>query len=143
MPEATHDDLIWGDAYIFGTPARFGNMAAQLKQFIDTTGPLWAEGRLSNKAVAAFTSAQNLHGGQESTLLSLYQVFYHWGCILVPPGYTDPLVFQTGGNPYGVSATAGEPGQSLSEQVLEAARFLGRRVATVAEWVVAGQAVRV
>lgn len=140
IPEATHEDLEWADAYIFGTPTRFGNVAAQLKQFLDTTGPLWAQGKLSHKPVAAFTSAQNPHGGQESTLLSLYNVFYHWGCFIVPPGYTDPLIFQAGGNPYGVSATAGEPGQTIPEATLESARYLGRRVATVASWILKGKA---
>ena len=124
VPEAELDDLEWADAYIFGTPTRFGNVSAQLKQFIDTTGGLWFEGKLADKVVSGFTSASNPHGGQESTLLSLYNVFAHWGAILVTPGYTDPVLFEAGGNPYGASST-NEP----SEQDLAAARYLGRRVA--------------
>jgi len=124
VPEAQLDDLDWADAYIFGTPTRFGNVSAQLKQFIDTAGGLWFEGKLADKVVSGFTSASNAHGGQESTLLSLYNVFAHWGAILVTPGYTDPLLFEAGGNPYGASST-NEP----SEQDLAAARYLGRRVA--------------
>jgi NAD(P)H dehydrogenase (quinone) len=124
VPEAELDDLEWADAYIFGTPTRFGNVSAQLKQFIDTAGGLWFQGKLADKVVSGFTSASNAHGGQESTLLSLYNVFAHWGAILVTPGYTDPVLFEAGGNPYGASST-GEP----NEQELAAARYLGRRVA--------------
>jgi len=124
IPEASMDDLEWADAYIFGTPTRFGNVSAQLKQFIDTAGGLWFQGKLADKVVGGFTSAQNPHGGQESTLLSMYNVFAHWGAILVTPGYTDPVLFEAGGNPYGASST-GEP----TEQELAAARYLGRRVA--------------
>ena len=124
VPEAELDDLEWADAYIFGTPTRFGNVSAQLKQFIDTAGGLWFQGKLADKVVSGFTSASNPHGGQESTLLSLYNVFAHWGAILVTPGYTDPVLFEAGGNPYGASST-NEP----NEQELAAARYLGRRVA--------------
>ncbi len=124
VPEADLADLEWADAYIFGTPTRFGNVSAQLKQFIDTAGGLWFEGKLADKVVSGFTSASNPHGGQESTLLSLYNVFAHWGAILVTPGYTDPVLFEAGGNPYGASST-NEP----NEQELAAARYLGRRVA--------------
>ena len=124
VPEAQLEDLEWADAYVFGTPTRFGNVSAQLKQFIDTTGGLWFEGKLADKVVSGFTSASNAHGGQESTLLSLYNVFAHWGAILVTPGYTDPLLFEAGGNPYGASST-NEP----NEQELAGARYLGRRVA--------------
>ncbi len=77
VPEASMDDLEWADAYIFETPTRFGNVSAQLKQFIDTTGGLWSQGKLADKVVGGFTSAQNAHGGQESTLLSMYNVFMH------------------------------------------------------------------
>lgn len=142
VPEATPDDLDWADAYVFGTPTRFGNVSSQLKQFIDSTGGLWAEGKLANKAAACFTSAQNPHGGQEATLLALYHTFCHWGSIIVPPGYTDPVLFQAGGNPYGLSATVPEgPEGQLPQPVLQAARYLGQRVATVAGWIVAGRMV--
>ncbi|MGB3633830.1 MAG: NAD(P)H:quinone oxidoreductase [Rubrobacteraceae bacterium] len=123
VPEASLDDLEWADAYLFGTPTRFGNVSAQLKQFLDQTGGLWFEGKLVDKIVSGFTSAQNPHGGQESTLLSMYNVFAHWGAIVVTPGYTDPLLYESGGNPYGASST-GEP----SEQELASAQYLGRRV---------------
>lgn len=130
VPEVSLDDLEWADGYIFGTPTRYGSMAAPLKQFIDSTGPLWGQGKLANKVAAGFTGAQNPHGGQESTLLSLYQVFYHWGAAVVPPGYTDPAVFAAGGNPYGVSHTADRDG--ISAEVLAAARYMGGRVARYA-----------
>ncbi|MEJ7841484.1 MAG: NAD(P)H:quinone oxidoreductase [Rubrobacter sp.] len=124
VPEAELDDLEWADAYIFGTPTRFGNVSAQLKQFIDTAGGLWFQGKLADKVVSGFTSASNAHGGQESTLLSMYNVFAHWGSIVVTPGYTDPVLFEAGGNPYGASSTEEPNGQELA-----AARYLGRRVA--------------
>ena len=124
VPEASPEDMEWADAYVFGTPTRFGNISSQLKQFMDTLGGLWFEGKLADKVVSGFTSASNPHGGQESTLLSLYNVFAHWGAILVTPGYTDPVLFEAGGNPYGASSTE-EP----TEQELAAARYLGRRVA--------------
>lgn len=130
--EATLDDLEWADGYALGTPTRFGNPSSQLKQFIDTTGPLWAEGKLADKAATSFTSAQNLHGGQESTLLALNNVFYHWGAIVVPPGYTDPLLFEAGGNPYGASYASGGEVHQVPEATIAAARYQGRRLAQFA-----------
>jgi NAD(P)H dehydrogenase (quinone) len=127
VPEASLEDLEWADAYIFGTPTRFGNVAAQLKQFLDTTGGLWFQGKLADKVVSGFTSAQNPHGGQESTLLSMYNVFLHWGAIVVPNGYTSQEIFEAGGNPYGASSTGREEGPT--EQELAAARYQGRRIA--------------
>ncbi len=129
VPEADLDDLDWADAYVFGTPTRFGNVSAQLKQFLDTTGPLWAQGKLADKVVGGFTSAQNAHGGQESTLISMYNAFMHWGSIIVTPGYTSQEVFGAGGNPYGVSSTDPTDGSGPSEEELAAARYLGRRIA--------------
>jgi NAD(P)H dehydrogenase (quinone) len=129
VPEATLADLEWADGYVFGSPTRFGLPAAQLKQFIDTVGPLWATGKLQDKAAAAFTGAGNLHGGQESTLLAMHHMFYHWGSVIVPPGYTDASVKTAGGNPYGTSFTAGAP---LDAAVLAAARYQGQRVARFA-----------
>lgn len=122
------DDLEWADAMIFGTPTRYGNVSSQLKQFLDTTGPLWAEGKLADKVASAFTSAMNPHGGQETTLLALYTTMYHWGAIVVAPGYTDQSVFEAGGNPYGSSSSSGP-----DEADLAAARFQGKRVARIAE----------
>ena len=140
IAEVTLEDLEWADAFIFGTPTRFGNVTSQMKQFIDTTGGLWFQGKLANKVVAAFTSAQNAHGGQESTLLALHNTFYHWGCIIVPPGYTDQAVFANGGNPYGVS-TNGVSADSpdLPEATKAAAHHLASRVVQVAGWVVEGK----
>lgn len=133
IQEATLDDLDWADGFIFGTPVRFGLPAAQLKQFIDTTGPLWAQGKLANKVVSAFTGAMNAHGGQESTLLALYNTFYHWGSIIVPIGYTDPVVYGAGGNPYGVSYTAPMDSTGITEAVAAAARYHGARIARYAD----------
>jgi NAD(P)H dehydrogenase (quinone) len=90
VSEASVDDLAWADVVLFGTPTRFGNVASQLKAFIDTTGPLWAQGGLADKVYSAFTASNTAHGGQEATLLALGNVFYHWGGIIVPPGYTRP-----------------------------------------------------
>jgi NAD(P)H dehydrogenase (quinone) len=129
VPEATLADLEWADGYVFGSPTRFGLPAAQLKQFIDTVGPLWATGKLQDKAAAAFTGAGNLHGGQESTLLAMHHMFYHWGSVIVPPGYTDASVKAAGGNPYGTSFTAGA---TVDAAVLAAAQYQGRRVAKFA-----------
>ena len=133
---ATLDDLEWADAIVFGTPTRFGNVAAQLKAFLDSTGGLWFHGKLANKVYAGFTSAQNAHGGQESTLLALFNTIYHFGGYIVTPGYTDPKVFASGGNPYGASVTVGK-GEGPTSADLDHARYLGERVATVAAKVVA------
>jgi NAD(P)H dehydrogenase (quinone) len=131
IPEATLEDLRWADAYAFGTPTRYGNISSQLKQFIDTTAPLWAQGELSDKPVTAFTSAINRHGGNESTLLALYNIMYHWGAIVVPPGYTDPAFADAGGNPYGTAHYSGDgpPG----EPALIAAHRQGERLVRIAE----------
>lgn len=137
VPEATPADLEWADGYLLGTPTRFGLPAAQMKQFIDTLGPLWGAGKLQDKAAGAFTGAGNAHGGQESTLLALQNVFYHWGSIIVPPGYTDPSVKAAGGNPYGTSVTA--TGAAPSAEVLAAARHQGLRLATFATRIAAAR----
>lgn len=105
IPEATGDDLEWADAILFASPTRFGVMASQLKQFLDMQGGLWAQGKLANKYVSAFASAQNSHGGQENTILSIYTVMQHWSCYIVPAGYVSDATFAAGGNPYGTSAT--------------------------------------
>jgi len=133
VPEATPADIEWCDGYVFGSPTRFGLPAAQLKQFIDTLGPLWAQGKLQDKAAGAFTGAGNLHGGQESTLLALHNMFYHWGSIIVPVGYTDLSVKAAGGNPYGTSFNDGR-GEPLPELVLAAACHQGARIARFARF---------
>jgi MFS family permease len=101
VAEVTLDDLEWAEGYAFGPPTRYGAPAAQLKQFLDTAGSLWQEGKLADKPVTTFVSSAERHGGQEVTILSLNNVFYHWGCVIVPLGYTDDIVFAAGGNPYG------------------------------------------
>ena len=100
-------DLEWADGVAFGTPTRFGNVAAQLKQFMDQAGGLWQEGRLADKVATSFTAAMTPHGGQESTILALNNTLYHWGMVIVPLGYTVREVFAAGGNPYGTSYTSG------------------------------------
>lgn len=136
IPDARLDDLRWADAYAFGTPARFGLPAAQLKQFLDTTGGLWAAGELADKPVTVFASADNPHGGMEATLLSLSNVFYHWGAVLVPPGYTDASVSDAGGNPYGATYASKGRGAEL-DRALAAARHQGARLTTYAAAVAA------
>ncbi len=138
VTEATLEDLDWADGFAFGTPTRFGNPSAQLKQFIDTTGPLWLKGALADKAVTSFTGAMNAHGGQESTILALNNVFYHWGAIIVPVGYTDPVIYESGGNPYGTSNTAGDA--PVPEVVLKTAFYQGARLARFASLIAQGRA---
>ncbi|MPQ97057.1 NAD(P)H:quinone oxidoreductase [Modestobacter sp. I12A-02628] len=128
---ATPADMEWADGYALGTPTRFGTPAAQLKQFIDSLGGLWFTGKLADKGATAFTSAQNTHGGNESTLLTLFNIFTHFGAIIVPPGYTDPSVFAAGGNPYGASVSSGGDSAAASAEVLAAARYQGRRLAEI------------
>jgi NAD(P)H dehydrogenase (quinone) len=131
VAEASVEDLAWADAFAFGTPTRFGAPAAQLKQFIDQSAGLWQEGKLADKPVTTFTSAFNRHGGSEATILSLGNVFYHWGALIVPTGFTDPAVYAAGGNPYGTSFVTGPTGAGPDAAVLEAARYQGRRLAGI------------
>ena len=131
IPDATPDDLEWANAYFFSSPTRYGGAASQMRSFIDTLGPLWQQGGLANKPFTAMTSAQNMHGGQETTLQTLYITAMHWGAILVPPGYTGDAVYAAGGNPYGVSVTADGPG--ISEESKEAIRHQARRLVSIAE----------
>lgn len=138
VEEATLDDLTWADAIIFGTPTRYGLPTAQLKQFIDGTGGLWAKGLLVNKIASSFTSTGTSHGGHESTIISLNNTFYHWGAIIVPLGYADPVQFQVG-NPYGVSFTSNNGELKPDEVTMTAARFQGRRVVEVAAQFLAGR----
>lgn len=140
VPVATTEDLEWADAIIFTTPTRFGVMAAQMKQFIDLTGGLWAQGKTVNKVVSAMSSAQNSHGGQEATILSLYTAMCHWGAIIVPPGYTDTVTFNAGGNPYGTTVTIDENGKMV-EEVEGAVKYQAKRTVTIAQWVKSGNQV--
>ncbi|SFT92998.1 NAD(P)H dehydrogenase (quinone) [Geodermatophilus amargosae] len=139
VTQASKDDLLWADAVIFGTPTRYGLPAAQLKQFLDTTGGLWEQGLLADKVYAAFTSSATRHGGQESTLLALSNTFYHWGGYIVPPGYTDPVQFEAG-NPYGVGHVSDDGATPVGDVESSAAAYLGRRVTTVTKRLLAGAA---
>ncbi|MGM0835444.1 MAG: NAD(P)H:quinone oxidoreductase [Bacillota bacterium] len=131
IPTVTLEDLEWADAIIFSMPTRFGNLPAQLKQFLDTTGGLWAQGKTVNKVVSAMTSAQNSNAGQEQTILQLYTSMYHWGAIVAAPGFTDPSVFVAGGNPYGTSVTVDQNGV-MKEDVRAAAEHQAKRTVSIA-----------
>ena len=128
---ASSDDLDWADAILFSVPSRFGNVPSQFKQFLDIQGGLWATGKTVNKVVSAMSSAQNPHGGQEATILSLYTSMYHWGALVVAPGYTDSSVGLAGGNPYGTSVTIGQDGKMI-EDVRPAVEHQVRRLLSVA-----------
>jgi NAD(P)H dehydrogenase (quinone) len=130
VPEATPDDLVWANAFLFSSPTRYGGAASQMRSFIDTLGPVWQKGLLADKAFSAMTSAQNPHGGQETTLQTLYVTAMHWGAILVPPGYTDASVFASGGNPYGASVTA--DGKPLSDEMKAVIRHQATRLVAMA-----------
>ncbi|NLY76720.1 MAG: NAD(P)H:quinone oxidoreductase type IV [Tissierellia bacterium] len=138
VPVATSEDLDWADAIIFSTPTRFGNVASQMKQFLDLQGGLWAQGKLVNKVVSAMSSAQNSHGGQEATVLALYKTMCHWGAIIVPPGFTDASVFKAGGNPYGTTVSVDQEGKMV-EDVEDAVKHQARRTITVAKWLKQGK----
>lgn len=137
VPVVTSEDLEWADAIIFSTPTRFGNMAAQMKQFLDMQGGLWGSGKTVNKVVSAMTSAQNPHGGQESTLLSLYTSMMHWGAIIAPTGYSDSSIINAGGNPYGTSVTVDQAGKMI-EDVEAAVKHQAKRTVSIADWVKKG-----
>ena len=131
VEEATPEDMVWANAFLFSSPTRYGGAASQMRSFIDTLGPVWQEGKLADKAFSAMTSAMNPHGGQETTLQTLYFTAMHWGAVLVPPGYSDPSVFASGGNPYGVSVTASGEG-GLTEEKKAAIRHQARRLVRIA-----------
>ena len=133
-PVVEPDDLRAADAVIFGSPTRFGNMTAQMKLLFDTLGPLWMDGSLVDKIGGAFTSSATMHGGQESTLLSMHIPMMHLGMIIAGVPYSEPLLLSTtrGGTPYGPSAVVGPlSDQAPNETELGIARTLGRRVATL------------
>lgn len=136
---ATADDVVWADGVIFGTPTRYGNVTSQLKQFIDTLGPQWMQGLLANKIYSGFTASSTAHGGQESTLLALYNSIHHFGGLVAAPGYTSPLKFADG-NPYGTSHVAGQGDIPVSDAVRAAAVYQGERVALLAGALKAGLA---
>ncbi|MGY1456496.1 NAD(P)H:quinone oxidoreductase [Streptomyces sp. SS8] len=135
-------DLEWADVVLFGTPTRFGLPAAQLKQFIDSAGGLWAQGKLVNKVVSSFTSTTQTHGGQESTLLALNNTFYHWGAIIVPPGYADPVQFHAKtGNPYGTGHVS-YADATVDGATLAAIEFQARRAVETASALIRGHRAR-
>ena len=135
-PEVTHDDLRWADGIIWGTPTRYGNMTAQMKQFLDTTGSLWQNGELEDKATGIFTSTATIHGGQETTILTSLVPLIHLGMVFVGTPYgQNPHILTTegvGGSPYGPSTMAdGDGSRQPVEDELLTARNLGERVAHV------------
>ncbi|MEU4011458.1 NAD(P)H:quinone oxidoreductase [Streptomyces pseudogriseolus] len=131
IPEASPADIEWADAVIFGTPTRFGNVSAQLKQFIDTLGGLWAGGKLADKVYSGFVSTATAHAGHESTLLALYNSVHHFGGIVVSPGFTDPAKF-VDGNPYGTSHADGQGTNPVDDTTRTAARIQAERVIAMA-----------
>jgi NAD(P)H dehydrogenase (quinone) len=130
-PAPTPEDAVWADAIIFGTPTRFGNTTAELKSYIDSLGGIWFQGQLNGKAGSAFAATMGVHGGAESTVLSLYNVLSHLGLVIVPTGYADPIMFRAG-TPYGAHAAIdGQVVTTPGADDLEVARYQGRRVAQV------------
>jgi len=137
IPVCTVEELAAADAVIFGTPTRFGNMCGQMRQFLDATGQLWAQGALVGKVGSVFTSSATQHGGQESTILSFHISLLHHGFVIVglPYAFQGQMRIDeiTGGSPYGASTIAGGSGERMpSENELDAARFQGRHVAAIA-----------
>ena len=136
-PAPTPEDAVWADAVIFGTPTRFGNVSSELKAYIDSLGGLWAKGALVGKAGSVFAGSAQQHGGNESTVISLWNPLAHLGFIIVPTGYADPVMFAGAGSPYGASVISGHPPAGPSEAELAVARFQGKRVAQVAKKLIA------
>lgn len=130
-PSPSPDDLDWADAVIFGSPTRYGHVSSQLQAFIDTLGPLWQQGKLADKVYAGFMSSSTAHGGQETTLEALHTTFAHFGGIIVPPGYTDPVKFADG-NPYGVGKVTGASSE-LTDDDHASLDHLVTRVLMIAE----------
>ena len=128
----THADVEWADGIIFGTPTRFGNTTAELKAFIDGLGGLWFQGKLNGKAAGAFTSTSGPHGGNETTVVSLFIPMAHLGFIIVPTGYTHEKIVQGHGTPYGASSTSGQNGAKPTAEELVVAKHQGARVTRVA-----------
>ena len=137
VPICSVEELASADAVIFGTPTRFGNMCGQMRQFLDATGGLWAQGALVGKVGSVFTSSATQHGGQESTILSFHITLLHHGFVIVglPYAFQGQMRIDeiTGGSPYGASTIAGGSGERMpSENELDAARFQGKHVAAIA-----------
>lgn len=130
-PAPTAEDAEWADAILIGSPTRFGGASSELRAWLEGLGALWFHGKLLGKAGGAFTSTANPHGGQETTILSLYSAMAHLGLIIVPTGYGDPSLFGAG-TPYGASSTSGGQATPPTEQALAVARYQGRRTTEVA-----------
>lgn len=130
-PAPTLDDAVWADGIVFGSPTRFGNVTAELKSFVDSLGGLWFQGKLVGKAGSAFTSTSTQHGGNESTLLTMYNFMAHLGLIIVPLGYGDPAMFAAG-TPYGSSTVSGQASAPPTPEDVAVAQYQGRRVASIA-----------
>ncbi|HEV2382264.1 MAG TPA: NAD(P)H:quinone oxidoreductase [Terriglobia bacterium] len=135
----TLDDAEWADGIIFGTPTRFGNTSAELNAFIDSLGALWFQGKLNGKAAGAFTSTAGPHGGNETTVVSLFIPMAHLGFIIVPTGYTHEKLVQGHGTPYGASSVSGQNSARPTAEDLEVAKHQGARVTQVAAALKAGQ----
>jgi NAD(P)H dehydrogenase (quinone) len=135
IPACTLDDLREADGIIFGSPTRYGNMTAQLKQLFDSTASLWLKGELEGKPAGVFTSTATTHGGQETTLISMMIPILHLGMLIVGVPYSTPGMLHTegrGGTPYGATTLAGGDGKlEPAPEDLEIARALGRRVAEI------------
>src|SRR5215469_3143062 len=135
----TAADAEWADGIIFGTPTRFGNTSAELKAFIDSLGGLWFQGKLNGKVGSAFTSTAGPHGGNETTVVSLYIPMAHLGFIIVPTGYTHEKIVQGHGTPYGASSVSGQNTSPPTPEDLEVAKHQGARVSRVAAALKAAQ----
>ncbi len=133
IPEVTLDDMRWADGIAIGSPTRYGNMAGALKTFLDTTAELWMKGELYGKPVTFFTEASTVHGGHESTILTMSTYAYHFGMVIVPLGYGIQELFTstTGGSPYGASHLGTK--KELDDNERKIARFQGKRLAQVAK----------
>ncbi len=131
ITEVSPQDVVWADAVLFGSPTRYGNVSAQLKLFIDSLGPYWQRGMLQDKVYSGFTASSTLHGGQESTLLALYNTVHHFGGIVVAPGYSDPAKF-VDGNPYGTSHASARGANPVDDTARTAATVQAKRVVRVA-----------
>ena len=133
-PFITKDELRNADGLIVGSPTRFGNMAAPLKYFFDTTSDIWLAGELTDKPAAVFTSTSTMHGGQESTLFTMMLPLLHHGMLMVGLPYTEPSLAKTlrGGTPYGASHVADEDSSRLDQHEKALCTALGKRVATIA-----------
>ncbi len=144
VPVATVDQLAEADALIFGTPTRFGMMSAQMRNFLDQTGPLWAKGALEGKVGSVFASTGTQHGGQETTITSFHTTLLHLGMVIVGVPYSEQRLMEmgeiTGGTPYGATTLAGPDGSRMpSENELAIARIQGRHVAEITRQLLAGK----